>query len=101
MLIVLIEANELGGHDNNFINGSLGFVPTGWAVIRGNEELKNFPFGSFEVEHIDGVPYMKEGSWIPGKMPEPEPVPEPEQPEFDTNVWDELDAAYQEGVDSV
>ena len=30
--------------------------------------------------------------------PEPEPIPEPEP---ETSVWDELDAAYQEGVDSV
>lgn len=31
-------------------------------------------------------------------LPEPEPIPEPEE---ETSVWDELDAAYQEGVDSV
>lgn len=34
-----------------------------------------------------------------------DPLPEPEQPEpapdADSNVWDELDAAYREGVDSV
>lgn len=30
---------------------------------------------------------------------EPEPVPSPE-PEQETTVWDELDAAYQEGVNS-
>lgn len=32
-----------------------------------------------------------------------DPLPEPEQPaeETETTVWDELDAAYQEGVDSV
>ena len=34
--------------------------------------------------------------------PEPDPIPEPEVPPTDdTNVWDELDAAYQEGVDSI
>ena len=32
--------------------------------------------------------------------PEPEPEPEP-TPGDDSSVWDELDAAYQEGVDSV
>lgn len=26
---------------------------------------------------------------------------EPEEPETETSVWDELDAAYREGVDSV
>lgn len=34
-----------------------------------------------------------------------DPLPEPEQPEPEVSsedpVWDELDAAYQEGVDSV
>ena len=33
----------------------------------------------------------------------PEPAPEPDEPKTDTepSVWDELDAAYREGVDSV
>lgn len=32
-----------------------------------------------------------------------DPLPKPEQPEQETEptVWDELDAAYQEGVDSL
>lgn len=33
----------------------------------------------------------------PVEPDEPEPMPEPTEP----TVWDELDAAYQEGVDSV
>lgn len=96
MLIVLIEANELGGHDNNFINGSLGFIPEGWAVVPADMVCENFPFGEVEVAEIDGV--MTVTKWTPGVMPEPEPIPEPEEPK---SVWDELDAAYQEGVDSV
>ena len=42
-------------------------------------------------------------SCTPEEVPEDDPVivdPEPE-PEEDTTVWDELDAAYREGVDSV
>lgn len=35
-----------------------------------------------------------------GTLPDPEPEPEP-SPSDDSSVWDELDAAYQEGVDSV
>ena len=96
MRIIEIAPLDNGAHRNQ--NGGLSVVPSGWAVIRGNEELKNFPFGSFEVEYVDGVPYMKEGSWTPLPVPEPEPIPEP-GPE--TSVWYELDAAYQEGVDSV
>lgn len=30
-----------------------------------------------------------------------DPLPKPEPPEPERSVWDELDAAYQEGVDSV
>lgn len=44
------------------------------------------------------------GEYIHDPLPEPE-QPEPEKPEpapaDDSAVWDELDAAYQEGVDSV
>lgn len=32
---------------------------------------------------------------------EAHPETEPEEPESEKTVWDELDAAYQEGVDSV
>ena len=78
MRIIEIAPLENGAHRNQ--NGGLSVVPKGWAIIREGEDLPNFPFGSFEVEHIDGVPYMKEDSWIPGTMPEPEPVePEPTQ----------------------
>lgn len=76
MNIIEIAPLDNGAHRNQ--NGGLSYVPAGWAAIRGNEELENFPFGSFEVEYVDGVPYMVEGSWIPGEMPEPEPIPEPE-----------------------
>lgn len=98
MRIIEIAPLSNGAHRNQ--NGGISTVPTGWAVIRGNEELENFPFGSFEVEYIYGVPYMKEGSWIPNVMPEPEPEPDIPSPADDTSVWDELDAAYQEGVNS-
>ena len=37
--------------------------------------------------------------FVPNRDPDPEPEPEP--PVDDSAVWDELDAAYQEGVDSV
>lgn len=96
MKIIEIAPLNNGAHRNQ--NGGVSVVPSGWAVICGREELENFPFGSFEVEYIDGVPYMKDGSWTPLPVPEPEPIPEP-GPE--TSVWYELDAAYQEGVNSV
>lgn len=46
----------------------------------------------------EGKPWGTEPTVFP--EPEPECEPEPEQPS-ETSVWDELDAAYQEGVDSV
>ena len=94
MRIVEISTLDNGAHRNQSYHG---VVPEGWAVIRGNEELENFPFGSFEVEYTDGVPYMKEGSWTPLPMPEPEPIPEPE---VEPDVWDELAEAYRQGVQS-
>lgn len=96
MKMIEITALSNGAHRNQTFNGTL---PEGWAIILGNEELTNFPFGNFEVEQVDGVTYMVDGSWVAGEMPEPEPVPVPE-PEVESNVWDELDAAYQKGVNS-
>ena len=43
--------------------------------------------------------YVNE-QYVYDPMPEPEP-PEPEPAPSEDSVWDELDAAYQEGVDSV
>ena len=96
MNIIEIAPLSNGAHRNQ--NGGLSVVPAGWAVIPADMETPNFPFGEVEVAEINGV--MTVTKWTPGEMPEPEPepVPEPEEP---VSVWDELDAAYQEGVDSV
>lgn len=96
MRIIEIAPLDNGAHRNQSYPG---FVPVGWAIIAEAVELENFPFGNFEVEerYGNGVLYMKEDSWIPGVMPEPGPTPEPEE---EASVWDELDAAYQEGVNS-
>lgn len=42
--------------------------------------------------------YCKKHGYTYESLPEPEPVPEPEE---EIGVWDELDKAYQEGVESV
>lgn len=97
MNIIEIKSLENGGHNNKAYTGILGNVPEGWAVIQGDEELLNFPFGSFDTEYIDGVPFMVEGSWVPSEMPKPEPLPEPE---VEPDVWDELAEAYRQGVQS-
>ena len=43
----------------------------------------------------------KGGKYIHDPLPVPEEPAEPEPSEDDSAIWDELDAAYQEGVDSV
>lgn len=40
------------------------------------------------------------GEYVYDPLPEPEPS-EPETPAEEPSVWDELDAAYREGVNSV
>lgn len=95
MRIIEIAPLDNGAHKNQ--NGGLSVVPDGWAVVPADMECENFPFGDVEVAEINGV--MTVTQWTPGVMPEPEPIPEPEQPVDE--IWDELDAAYQEGVDSV
>lgn len=92
MRIIEITALDNGAHRNQ--TGSFSTVPEGWAVIPDGMETENFPFGEITVDETQTPPVVT--SWTPGVMPEPEPEPEPEP-----NVWDELDAAYQEGVDSV
>lgn len=94
MRIIKIAPLDNGAHRNQ--NGGLSVVPEGWAVVPYDMECENFPFGEVEVAEIDGVVTVTK--WTPGVMPEPEPIPEPEP---EPSVWDELDAAYQEGVDSV
>lgn len=95
MRIIEIAPLANGAHRNQSYPG---FVPDGWALVPDNLETENFPFGEVEVAEVDGV--MTVTKWTPGEIPDPEPIPEPE-PEGETTVWDELDAAYQEGVDSV
>lgn len=54
-----------------------------------------------DVELAEGWVYdFTNGTFTEYVEPEPEPEPEP-TPGDDSSVWDELDAAYQEGVDSV
>ena len=91
MKIVEIAALPNGAHRNQ--TGGVLRLPEGWAVIPDGMVCTNFPFGEIEAEEIGGV--MTVTKWTPGVMPEPAPEPEPETEE---DMWAELDAAYQEGV---
>lgn len=83
---------------------------TGWVEIdRGNGDKYHHAQGNYFPESIttDGGAYRyKLVNGKPVECPAEEiasqeaPL-EPEQPEPSGSVWDELDAAYQRGVDSV
>lgn len=98
MKLIEIIALYNGAHDNYEIMGvdpSTFPILEGWAIIPEEMETPNFPFGEITV---DGSNPPVVTSWTPGEIPEPEPMPEPE-PEL--SVWDELQAAYEEGVNSI
>ena len=99
--LVKIEALPNGAHENLVCDEPAAIEP-GWAVVPVNSDtLPNFPFGNFDVEDVDGVPHMVADSWEPLPIPDStgEDIPE-DIPTGDTEVWDELDAAYQEGVNT-
>lgn len=100
MRLIEILALDNGAHRNYTIEGEAP-IPEGWAVIPEEmESPETFPFVDVVAKDVDGV--MIVTSMTAGVMPEPEPEPEPEpQPDPEPSVWDELDAAYREGVDSV
>ena len=64
-----------------------------YRILKDSEEINTIVADADFVEE-----YCSENGYTYELMPEPEPIPEPEP---ETSVWDELDAAYQEGVDSV
>ena len=98
MRIVEIKALPNGAHRNQ-ISGTMR-VPDGWAVIPDSLNCPNFPFGEVEAEEIGGV--MTVTRWTAGELPTPEPgEPEADTEDTEASVWDELDAAYREGVESV
>lgn len=90
MRIIEIAALSNGAHNNQTYHGVL---PEGRAVVPADMECENFPFGEVTVEERNGVPTVTK--WEPLPMPEPEPIPEPEE---EGNVYDEMAAAYMEGV---
>lgn len=73
MMIVKILENENGSHENQTYPG---YVPDGWAVISDELQTPNFPFGTVEVEEVDGI--MTVTAWTAGEIPEPDPQPQPD-----------------------
>lgn len=56
---------------------------------------KKMPYADFREEIVKAEAYKGEYPIEDDGQPEPEPTPSEE------SVWDELDAAYQKGVDSL
>lgn len=71
-------------------------VLSAWEVLEGGSYTDMPVVKSLPAGNIADYLYVDEQYVFD---PIPEPPQEPEHPE--TNVWDELDAAYQEGVDSI
>lgn len=73
MKLIRIEENELGGHDNQFIDANIE-VPEGWAVIPDDMAIpETFPFVRITVRN--GVVKSMVAGTVP--PPDPEPAPEP------------------------
>lgn len=88
MKIIEISSLDNGAHRNQ--ECGIFSVPSGWAIIPDSIPIPDtFPFVDITVEN-GIVTSMTERT-----VPEPDPTPEPVQ---EPTVWDELDAAYQEGV---
>ena len=127
--IIEILASENGSHRNQTVFGDVS-LPEGWAVVPNDlEKPKSWPFVDLIVEdvtHYKTVSYLRDKTWIDDNgeeqhtiedvveevpyivptvtaMTEREKPEKPDAPEPSSTptVWDELDAAYQEGVDSV
>lgn len=102
MMLIKIEANSSGGHDNQ--SSVPKVIPSGWAVVPDNIAIpETFPFVNLEV-YGDLVTAMTAGI-----IPEPEPQPEPEPTleerleELETNKaeqrdLDALSAAIERGL---
>ena len=76
-------------------------------VLDENNRIIDEPFQRYAPEDaiiVDKLPdgYLHDYLYVNGEyVYDPLPRPEPVEPEPERSVWDELDAAYQEGVDSV
>lgn len=111
MHIICLTPLEEGVY-NDHASDSITAPPEGWAYIPedfekpstfprlGSLEAAELPY-TYEVEVEGGIEQrtktmMTVTKMTEGTLPEPEPEPEPEK-----DVWEELDEAYTEGVNSI
>ena len=109
LYIVYVKTNDLG-YITAVISSAFLSDITGWVEIDSGYSYKcryaqgnYFPQpiytmgGAYRYKVVDG----KAVECTPEEIAAQEAALEPEQPEPSGSVWDELDAAYQRGVDSV
>ena len=104
MLIIKIVAEENGQHMFESQSHRTECWMDGYVAVP--PELEDCDFGCMGFCNIelneDGTEIINITALeIPDPEPIPEPEPEPVEPEPPLSVWDELDAAYQEGVNDV
>lgn len=98
MLIIKIQEESNGAHNNQIVSIGLTTVPHGWAIVPNYIEIpETFPFVNIEV---DGqvVTSMTAGV-VPPIPPQPDP-PDPPQPDPQPteDIWGELADAIKQGV---
>lgn len=108
---VYVKPNE-SGHITDVNSSAFLSDVTGWVAIDSgygdkyhHAQGNYFPQsimtmgGAYRYKLVDGAPMECTAEEIAEQ--ETANKPTPSTPETETTVWDELDAAYQEGVDSV
>lgn len=112
MHIICLTPLEEGVY-NDHASDNITTPPDGWAYIPDDmEKPSTFPrLGSLEAEERTHTKEGENGETLEftcmtvtamteGTLPDPVPEPDP-VPAGDDSIWEELDKAYQEGVDSV
>lgn len=95
MLIIQIEPNENGAHDNDCRNGDFTNIPAGFIAIPPQLEREAMSYLPYiDMDIVDGEVIAVHQGEIP--TPEDPDIPEPTNP-----IYDELAAAYREGVNSI
>ena len=93
MLIIAIEATENGQHYFESQSHRTEVWMEGYVAVPPeceSEIMSCIGYGDLIEENGRFVDFVPHPEWIP----EPE---QPEEPSADSDVWDELDKAYQEG----
>lgn len=97
MTIIELAPLENGAHRNQSVSGKIT-PPEGWAVIPAGMELPaTFPFVDVETDEAGQITSITANQEAYDAAMAAIPEPAPETP--DSDVWEALDAAYQQGYE--